>query len=535
VICDSDDGVSRPAARREAPGPSDGTARRALGYFLAVVTVTASTLLAWLVFGEWHLTDVVMVFLLGVVVVSMRFGYGPSLLAAVLSVVSFEFFFIPPLFSFAVADARHIVTFAVMFFVAFVISHLNKRVRDQADAARVRERNTASLYSASREIGLAYSREALLAASARHAREMFRAGVAVLLPGPNEKLQVVLADDSATRASGEEVAAAAEWMWRHERAAGGEAGAATLTHPLLVPLRGSRGRVGVLAFLPTETSSALDAEGRALLEAFAALVGSALERTMLADEARAATLRVETEQLRNALLSSVSHDLRTPLGVVTGVTSALLERPPEDEETRQLLLKTAHGEALRLTQLVRNLLDMTRVEAGALSVRKELQPIEEVIGAALTRLEDRLRDREVGTYIPEDLPLAPFDSILIEQVLINLLENATKYTPPGTPIDVAVALRGRDVQVEVADRGPGVPEVDAERVFDKFYRAREREGGGVGLGLTICRGVIVAHGGRIWVEDRSGGGASFRFTLPLDETKESGKIAVQPPGRGGTA
>jgi two-component system sensor histidine kinase KdpD len=276
----------------------------------------------------------------------------------------------------------------------------------------------------------------------------------------------------------------------------------------------------VLAFLPTETWNILDADGRALLEAFAALVGSAIDRTMLADEARGATLRAETEQLRNALLSSVSHDLRTPLGVVTGVTSALLDRAPKDEETRRLLLTTAHEEALRLSQLVRNLLDMTRVDAGALSVRKELQPLEEVIGAALTRLENRLRDREVGTDIPEDLPLAPFDSILIEQVLINLLENAARYTPPGSAIDVVVRLHHGDVEVEVADRGPGVPRDDAERVFDKFYRAREREGGGVGLGLTICRGVVLAHGGRIWVEDRRGGGASFRFTLPLDEARD---------------
>ena len=516
--------MSVPSVRRERSGLSGAVARRALGYFSAVVTVTASTLLAWFVFGEWHLTDVVMVFLLGVVIVSMRFGYGPSLLVAVLSVVSFEFFFIPPLFSFEVADPRHIVTFAVMFFVALVISHLTKRVRDQADAVRLRERNTASLYAASREIGLAYSREALLAASARHAREMFHAGVAVLLPGANEKLQVVHADDDATLALGQEVAAAAEGMWRHQRITGGAVGASTSApaarEPLLVPLRGSRGHVGVLAFLPTETWNILDADGRALLEAFAALVGSAIDRTMLADEARGATLRAETEQLRNALLSSVSHDLRTPLGVVTGVTSALLDRAPKDEETRRLLLTTAHEEALRLSQLVRNLLDMTRVDAGALSVRKELQPLEEVIGAALTRPENRLRDREVGTDIPEDLPLAPFDSILIEQVLINLLENAARYTPPGSAIDVVVRLHHGDVEVEVADRGPGVPRDDAERVFDKFYRAREREGGGVGLGLTICRGVVLAHGGRIWVEDRRGGGASFRFTLPLDEARD---------------
>ena len=461
---------------------------RVSGYASAVVTVTASTLVAWFVFGEAHLTDVVMVFLLGVVIVSMRFGYGPSLLAAVLSVLAFEFFFIPPLFSFAVSDLRHVVTFAVMFLVAFVISHLTKRIRDQADAARARERNTASLYAASREIGLAHSREELLLSAGRHAREMFGPDAAVLLPGANERVQVLLPVHDTTDASGGERSA--------------------------------------------DASRSLDAEARALLEAFAALVGSALERTMLAVEARRATLRAETEQLRNALLSSVSHDLRTPIAVVMGATSALLERAPKDEETRRVLVTTAHEEALRLNRLVRNLLDMTRLEAGALSVGKELQPIEEVVGAALTRLEGRLRDREVGTTIPSDLPLVPFDSLLIEQVLINLLENAIKHTPPGTPIEVTAAVRDGEVEVEVADRGPGVPKQDAERVFDKFYRAREREGGGVGLGLTICQGVVRAHGGHIWVEERAGGGASFRFTLPLDDAKPSGRAASASPAAG---
>jgi two-component system sensor histidine kinase KdpD len=221
----------------------------------------------------------------------------------------------------------------------------------------------------------------------------------------------------------------------------------------------------------------------------------------------------------------VSHDLRTPLGVVTGATSALLDPDaPKDEATRRELLETAHEEALRLNRLVRNLLDMTRLESGAMKVQKDLQPLEEVVGAALNRMDDRLRGREVRTSVPGDLPLVPFDSALIEQVLINLLENATKYTPAGSPIEVGARIReGRDrrkeVEVEVADRGPGVAKQDAERVFDKFYRVREGEGGGVGLGLTICRGIVSAHGGRIWVEDRDGGGASFRFTLPVEPVR----------------
>jgi two-component system sensor histidine kinase KdpD len=222
----------------------------------------------------------------------------------------------------------------------------------------------------------------------------------------------------------------------------------------------------------------------------------------------------------------VSHDLRTPLGVVTGATSALLEDDvPKDDAVRRQLLMTAHEEALRLNRLVSNLLDMTRLEAGALKVQKELQPLEEIVGSALDRMEDRLRGRKVKTSIPADLPLVPFDAILIEQVLINLLENATKYSPAGSPIEIAARSSEGEVEVEVADRGPGISRQDAERVFDKFYRVREGEGGGVGLGLTICRGIVSAHGGRIWVTERSGGGAAFRFTLPLDMpalSRESG-------------
>jgi two-component system, OmpR family, sensor histidine kinase KdpD len=244
-----------------------------------------------------------------------------------------------------------------------------------------------------------------------------------------------------------------------------------------------------------------------------------------AEAARARERKIETEQLRNALLSSVSHDLRTPLSVVIGATSTLLECPPEDEAVRRALLTTAHGEALRLNRLVRNLLDMTRLEAGALNVRKELQPLEEVVGSALSRLEDPLRGRDVGTSIPAGLPLVPLDSVLIEQVLINVLENAARHTPAGGPIDVVATERGRNILVEVADRGPGIASQYIERVFEKFFRLRETEGGGVGLGLTICRGIVRAHGGRMWVEERSGGGASFRFTLPLDVVPPS----IRPP------
>ena len=478
-------------------------------YALAVAIVTAAATTGWFVFGEAHLTDVVMVFLLGVVLVSMRLGYGPSLLAAGLSVVAFEFFFIPPIFSFAVSDLRHFVTFAVMLLVALVISHQTKLIRDQAAAAGERERDAASLYAASREIGLAHSRDELLDAAERHARAIFALDAALLVPDADGKLAAIGA--AGRRCMDSDLTAAQQaWDGGASGALGGFVSPATF-----VTVRGSRGRAGMLALFPVRPPRPQGASQRALLAAFAALVGSALDRTTLAEEARRASLLAETEQIRNALLSSVSHDLRTPLSVVLGATGALLERPPREEEKRRALLMTAHGEAVRLNRFLRNLLDMTKLEGGALKVRREWQPLEEVLGAALNRLDDRMADREVTTNLPSDLPLVAFDSLLIEQVLVNLLDNAAKHTPSGVAIDVGARVAGDSLEIEVADRGPGVPAQDAERVFHKFYRAQEREGGGVGLGLTICRGILLAHGGRIWVDQRQGGGASFRFTLPL--------------------
>jgi two-component system, OmpR family, sensor histidine kinase KdpD len=458
----ADQGPESPASRPVPRTQASAFGRAVYRYAAGLAIVATSTCAAWFVFGQSDLADVVMVLLLGVVIVSMRFGYGPSLLAAILSALAFEFYFLPPFFSLAIANLRHIVTFAVMLVVAFVISHLTKRVHDQADTARESERRTGSLYAASRALGGAHTRDELLASAARHVREVFGTHVSLMLPHDHHGLELV-----ADR-----------------------------------PLGPDDGQ---------------------LLEAFQGLIGAALERNRLAEDARRASLRAETEQLRNALLSSVSHDLRTPLAVVTGATSALLaEHAPRDEASRRTLLETAHQEALRLNRLVRNLLDMARLEAGALKVRRELGPLEEVIGSALHRLDDRLRGREIDTNIPADLPLVPFDPVLVEQVLINLLENATKYTPPGTPIDVSAVARDGTVETEVADRGPGVAKGNAERVFEKFYRARQSEGGGVGLGLTICRGIVRAHGGRIWVADRPGGGASFRFTLPLDASASQG-------------
>src|SRR6478735_9180436 len=251
-----------------------------------------------------------------------------------------------------------------------------------------------------------------------------------------------------------------------------------------------------------EPSRARGPEDSEYLAAFSNQIASAIERTDLAGEAQRAQLQVETEQMRSSLLSSVSHDLLTPLAVVTGAASSLLE-DAIDVTTRRELTETILQEAQRLNRLVRNLLDMTRLEAGALLIKKEWLPLEEVVGAALNRMDDALAGRTVLTELPADLPLVPLDAVLIQQLLVNLLENALKYTPAESPIEIHARMVPGGVEVVVADRGPGIPKAEEARVFDKFYRVSGAEGGGVGLGLAICKGIAMAHGGQISVSNRA--------------------------------
>ena len=263
-----------------------------------------------------------------------------------------------------------------------------------------------------------------------------------------------------------------------------------------------------------------DPEELHLLETFANQIASAIERARLAKESHLAQVQAETERTRNAILSTVSHDLRTPLAAITGAASSFLSSMAGNEASRRGLVKGIYDEANRLDRLVKNLLDMTRLEAGAVELHKEWHPVDEVVGAALTRLGDRLQQHDLKVDVPPDLPLVPLDGVLIQQVLINLVENAVKFTRPGARIALTATASAREMLVEVADRGPGIAAGDEQHIFDKFYRGHSVQGGGVGLGLTICRGIIEAHGGRIWAENRLGGGASLRFTLPLEGVQE---------------
>ena len=474
-----------------------------------------ATAISWSVFGPRQLADTVMVYLLGVVLVSLRFGYGPSLLAAVLSVLCFDFFFIPPIFTFAVRDLSHVVTFAVMFLVALVISGLTQRVRAQAEAAGQREQRTASLYALSRELAATKQVEDIAQIAARHLFDALALDAALLVPNSERTGIVALhAGKHSLLVDGQEQAVA-EWVWEHERPAGHSTETLPGARGLYLPLRASRGKVGVLGVHSEEVTRLSSAGTHQHLAAFANQIASAIERTELAREAQWAQLQMETEQMRSSLLSSVSHDLRTPLAVMTGAASTLLE-DTIDASTRRELTESILQEAQRLNRLVRNLLDMTRLEAGAVRVKKEWQPLEEVVGAALNRLEDALSERRVSTELPRDLPQVPLDAVLIEQVLLNLLENALKYTPAGSPLEIRAEARAGGVEVTVADRGPGIPPAEQQRIFDKFYRASGAPVGGAGLGLAICRGIIMAHGGRLFVQNREGGGAEFKFQLPIE-------------------
>jgi two-component system sensor histidine kinase KdpD len=487
-------------------------------YGLALAVVALCTGLAWLMFPHFHLSNLILVYLLGVVGVAIRWGRGPSVLASVLSVAAFDFFFVPPYLTFAVADTQYVVTFGVMLVVALVISTLTVRIRLQAESARQRERRTAALYAMSRELASTRGVEDILGAAVRHIVEVFRGQVVVLLPDPTGRLTRKTGYPTSFEIDSSEFGVS-QWVYEH----GQMAGLGTTTLPgakaLYLPLVASRGTLGVLGLRPEEPRSLEVPEQRHQLETFANQTALALERAHLAKEAQQAHVRAETERLRSSLLSSVSHDLRTPLAGITGAASSLLESDEQfDPATRKELLETLYEESDRLNRLVHNLLDMTRLESGSLRVRKEWHPLEEVVGAALNRLAKSFHGRSVTTCLPEGLSLVPIDDVLIEQVLINLLDNAVKHTPSGSPIEINAWARDDAVTVEIADHGPGLAPGDEERVFDKFYRSNAPTSRGVGLGLAICRGIVEAHGGHISAQNRPDGGVAFRFTIPLTGT-----------------
>ncbi|MCU0662085.1 MAG: sensor histidine kinase KdpD [Myxococcota bacterium] len=487
------------------------------GIGVAVGLVAAATVGSVLARSVMAQADQVMVYLLIIMLVAYRYGRTPSLVAAGLSVATYDFFLVAPHYTFNIESGRHLLTFSVMFGVGIAISSLTSRLRGQERGARIREARTSALYSLSRELATAKDESAAAKAAAVHSAKAFGGDSAVLVGDAANNLSVKGASRSDLALSEEELAVA-RWVTEHGRPAG--AGTDTLPGARLTcfPIRAEAMTFGALAVV-TPSIELLDVEHREFLDAFLRQVALAIERVRFTEEAKVSALRIRTEETRSALLGAVSHDLRTPLGAITGAGTALREdRGKLDPEQRLELCDTICTEAERMERLVGNILDMVRLESGGIVPKREWVPLEDAVGSALSRLEVRLGTREVRVGLPPGLPLLSVDPVLIEQLFVNLFDNVIKHCGPDAPIDVAARVADRTLEIEVADRGPGLLAGTEHQVFDKFYRGPGSRAGGVGLGLSICRGILAAHDGTISAENRPGGGALFRIALPIPES-----------------
>ncbi len=488
------------------------------GYWWALVAAAICTAIAWFMFDHFDLANLIMVYLLGVVVVAARYGRGPSVLNSFLGVLLFDVFFVPPRFSLAVSDSQYLITFAVMLSVALVISSMTASIRHQARIAGHRERRIGSLYAMSRELAATRGEENIVRIAVKHLAEVFEAQAVILLPESTGRI-VYPGDEGAAQSCHGSDLSVAQWVYDHGQAAGQGTDTLPGGDMVYLPLKAASGMIGVLALLPLNPARIALPEQQRLLETFTSQIALALERVRLAAEAQSTQIKMETEQLRNTLLSAISHDLRTPLAAIMGASSSLIRDSANlNGDARQELVHTIYDEAIRMAGLANNLLDMARLEAGAVVLNRQWQPLEEVVGGALAGMSTRLSNHPVSVRLPHDLPLVEIDSMLIERVFANLLENAVKYTPSGTGIEIFATGERNELVVTVADQGHGIPVGEENRIFEKFHRvASEGNQGGAGLGLTICRAIVEAHGGRMWADNRASGGAAFHFTLPLTD------------------
>ena len=515
-----------PAARTAPPAPAAALAPgspvkgRWDRYAQAMVISALCTLIASAMYRHFELSNLVMIYLLGVTVAGLRLGRGPSALTAVLNVIALDFFFVPPRFSFAVSDAEYLVTFGTMVTIALVIANLTASVRQQTRVAGARERRTALLYAMSRELAATRGTPNMARVAVRHVAEVFHCQAVVLLRDASGKLGYppeTPLESSFRHAD----LAVAQWVADH----GQPAGLGTDTLPaapgLYLPLGEESRTVGVLGIRPGKPRHVLLPEQSHLLSTFAGQIALALERARLAEVAEQASVAAERETLRNTLLASISHDLRTPLAVMTAAGSTLAQHGASlDEATRIELARSVETKAREMSELVSNVLDLVRLESGQVALRRDWQTLDDLIGSALAAYREKLAAHPTEIRLAADLPPVWVDATLIVQVFSNLFDNIAKYTPPGTHVTItAVAEAERDfVRVTVDDDGPGLPAGDPARLFDKFQRGNE-EGSviGVGLGLAICQAIVRAHGGQIEAQRREGGGARFIFTLPATQ------------------
>jgi two-component system, OmpR family, sensor histidine kinase KdpD len=514
------DVLSRAEAQRRVAAPARQVPWRE--YALALASVAALTAVATPLRDRLDLANIVMLFLLAVIFSAFKLGRGPAVLAAFVSVAAFDFFFVPPRWSFAVSDVQYLVTFAVMLVVALITGHLTAGLSFQARVAESRERRMRALYELARELSSVLLVEQITEIGDRFVLAIFGVHAHLLLPDDQERLKLPApASDGDTLDAG-----IAQWAFDHGEAAGASTATLPASAFLYLPLKGTMRVRGVMAILPPKEGWLLIPEQQRLLDTFAALIGIAVERVHYISIAQEALVSMESERLRNSLLSSLSHDLRTPLTALVGLVDAMLLTEPKLAPAHQEFAESIREQAMRTTSQVANLLDMARLQAGKVKLKREWQPLEDVVGSALKARSAALAGHTVHIDLPFDLPVLELDAVLMERVFCNLLENAAKYSPPGSTINIAAHVKGNLVEVEVSDNGPGLPPGMEQRIFEKFTRGQEESAiAGVGLGLAIARSVVEAHGGTMHAHNQPAGGACFVFTIPVGEPPAIGEPA----------
>jgi len=470
-------------------------------------------------------TNLAMLYLMGVVFISYEWGLGPALTASIVSAITFDFVFIPPYMSFAITDAWYLVTVLTLMCIAVLISVLSTAVREHALAASRREAHTAALYEMTQSLADARNTQDVLASSAERIYLTFGLKIAVLLPTTGGRLElrrsgIGLEDRVRT--------AAEEHFWSAAR------GETRTRDGAYLPLTTAQRTIGVMLLTLDGSAPDVGARDEIVLQAMAGQVALSIERAELEEQAREAEVLRKADEFQRNLLNSVSHSLRAPLAAIVSAVNPIAEGQGGDPTAVAELASIAHEEACRLDSLIGNLLDMSRLEAGALKLRFEPHDIKDVIGAALREFRDP-RDREIRFAVGDRLPLVLIDFSLIVHTLVNLLDNAVKYSPAGSPLEIRAGRTGAEIQVSVADRGFGIPIVERAAIFGRFARGSATKATpGLGLGLPICKSFVEAHKGRIWIEDRPGGGTIFCFSLPISgaSSQSSPPGGVQRPAMG---
>ncbi|MBP1747116.1 MAG: osmosensitive channel histidine kinase [Deltaproteobacteria bacterium] len=499
-------------------------------YAWAVISVSIVTLIGEILTPYFDLVNIVLLYLLPVLVSAVRWGRGPSFFSSFLGVFTFNFFFVPPIFTFAVANMEHLFVLIVFFLVALVTSTMATKLRNELEKTTEREKRTLILYALSRDIAAKADLEQVLKTFVDKVAESINGLAIVLIQDPIANVLRQMAATGDNTVFDEKEYAVARWVLEHGQPAGKGLGIFEGERSMFFfPIKGEDKTLAVLGIRPNIENATLSPEQRQLIETFTNLAAVAIVRLQLAKDAEQAKWLAESERLHRTLLNSISHDFRTPLASITGaVTSLLAEGSVYTQEAKAIFLHTIREEAYRLNRFIENLLDMVRLESGTLKLNMKWCDIQDIIGVVFRETRDTLQGHPLWIDIPPDPPSIKADFILIEQVIINLLENAVKYSPPDSAISISAHCKDKILLITVADIGPPIPKAEQEHVFDKFYRLHSaKHVSGTGLGLSICKGIIEAHGGSIWVDSSPEYGNRFTFSLPVSEELSEQQFASE--------